>query len=76
MASATDTLQVSGIRCERCVMRLASALEGQPGLENAHANLLGAVTLTWNEELTSRDVLIQKLALAGFHEQDREQDRE
>jgi copper chaperone CopZ len=72
MASATDTLQVSGIRCERCVMRLASALEGQPGLENAHANLLGAVTLTWNEQLTSRDVLIQKLALAGFHEQDRE----
>ena len=76
MASATDTLQVSGIRCERCVMRLASTLEGQPGLENAHANLLGAVTLTWNEELTSRDVLIQKLALAGFHEQDREPDRE
>ena len=28
MASVTDTLHVSGIRCERCVMRLATALEG------------------------------------------------
>ena len=68
MASATDTLQVEGIRCERCVMRLAATLEGQPGLENAHANLLGAVTLTWDDEVTSRDDLAQKLADAGFRE--------
>ena len=68
MASATETLQVDGIRCERCVMRLAGALEGQPGLEHAHANLLGAVTLTWDESLTSRDELARVLAGAGFHE--------
>ena len=72
MASATDTVQVTGIRCERCVMRLASALEGQPGLENARANLLGAVTLTWNDEVTTRDVLTETMARAGFHEQGRE----
>ena len=49
MASTTDTLHVSGIRCERCVMRLATALEGQAGLEGAHASLMGEVTLTWDD---------------------------
>ena len=68
MASSTDTLFVSGIRCERCVLRLASALEGQPGLESANANLQGAVTLTWDDEVTSRVALAQALAGAGFHE--------
>ena len=68
MATATDTFRVTGIRCERCVMRLATALEGQPGLDGAHANLMGEVTLTWDEELTSRAALTQALAGAGFHE--------
>ena len=72
MSTATDTLNVDGIRCERCVMRLASALEGQPGLEAASANLQGAVTLTWDDTVTSRDVLARALAGAGFHEQRRE----
>ena len=67
MATATETFTVSGIRCERCVMRLASALEGQRGLDGAHANLMGEVTLTWNDELTSRAALTQVLAGAGFH---------
>ena len=66
MAHATDTVLVSGIRCERCVMRLATALEGEPGLEAAHANLMGEVTLTWDDEVTSRDALLG--SLAGFHE--------
>ena len=68
MATATDTFHVSGIRCERCVMRLATALEGQPGLEGAHANLMGEVTLTWDDARTSRTALTQVLAGAGFHE--------
>ena len=68
MATATETFTVSGIRCERCVMRLASALEGQHGLDGAHANLMGEVTLTWNDELTSRAALTEVLAGAGFHE--------
>jgi copper chaperone CopZ len=69
MATATDTLHVTGIRCERCVVRLAAALEGQPGLEAANANLQGDVTLTWDTEVTSRDALVGALATAGFHEQ-------
>ena len=68
MASATDTLHVSGIRCERCVMRLATALEGQAGLEGAYASLMGEVTLTWDDEQTSRETLVRTLAGAGFHE--------
>jgi hypothetical protein len=40
----TETLQVSGIRCERCVNRLAVALRGQDGLESANANLMGVGT--------------------------------
>jgi len=68
MASATDTFQVSGVRCERCVMRLATALEGQPGLEAAHANLMGEVTLTWDDDLTTREALGSVLSSSGFHE--------
>ena len=68
MPTASDTFLVSGIRCERCVMRLATVLEGQPGLEAAHASLMGEVTLTWDDELTSRETLVGTLAGAGFHE--------
>jgi copper chaperone CopZ len=64
----SETIEVSGIRCERCVMRLATSLEGQPGLEAAHANLMGEVTLTWDDEQTSREALLARLAGAGFHE--------
>jgi copper chaperone CopZ len=64
----TETIQVSGIRCERCVNRLAAALTGQEGLESASANLMGQVTLTWDEEQTSREALVDALAKSGFHE--------
>ena len=43
MALQTETIQVSGIRCERCVNRLAAALGGHDGLEAANANLMGEV---------------------------------
>jgi copper chaperone CopZ len=68
MASVTDTFLVSGIRCERCVLRLANALEGQPGLDSAHANLMGEVTLTWDDGLTTREALAGVLSASGFHE--------
>lgn len=68
MASVTDTLHVSGVRCERCVMRLAGALDDHPGLESAHANLMGEVTLAWDDAVTSRAALAGALAAAGFHE--------
>jgi copper chaperone CopZ len=68
MAVVTDTLQVSGIRCERCVLRLAAALEGHPGLESANATLMGTVSLAWDDEATSRDEVLAAMSRAGFRE--------
>jgi len=68
VATVTETIQVSGIRCERCVMRLAHALEGHDGLEAANANLMGQLTLAWDDERTSREALVERLAQAGFPE--------
>jgi copper chaperone CopZ len=45
----SETIQVSGIRCERCVLRLGGALGGLEGIESANANLLGEVTLAWDD---------------------------
>jgi hypothetical protein len=64
----TETIRVSGIRCERCVARLAAALRGHAGLEAANATLLGDVTLTWDDEQTSRESLLAALARGGFRE--------
>ena len=66
MAVVNETLEVTGIRCERCVNRLAAALRGHEGLEFASANLMGEVTLQWDEELTTRDHLVAALEGAGF----------
>ena len=67
MPIQTETLQVDGIRCERCVLRLADALRDQQGLESANANLMGQVTLSWDDEQTSRDNLVAAMARRGFH---------
>jgi copper chaperone CopZ len=69
MTVVTETLQVSGIRCERCVMRLAKTLEGADGLEAANANLVGQVQLSYDDERTTRDALVELLARGGFREQ-------
>jgi copper chaperone CopZ len=66
VAVRTDTIQVTGIRCERCVLRLGGALEGVDGLEAARANLMGEVSLTWDDERVGRDELVERMAAAGF----------
>ena len=68
MATKTETLQVSGIRCERCVMRLAKVLEGHDGLEAANATLMGQVSLVYDDEQTSREALLAAMARGGFRE--------
>lgn len=68
MAEQTDTLHVTGVRCERCVNRLALALEGHEGLLAANANLMGRVVLTWDDDVTDRDALVAAMARGGFHE--------
>jgi len=70
MAVVNETFEVSGIRCERCVNRLAAALRGHEGLEFASANLMGQVTLHWDEQVTSRETLVSSLEGAGFRRRD------
>jgi copper chaperone CopZ len=68
VAVAQETIRMTGIRCERCVGRLAGALRGHEGIESASANLVGDVMLAWDEERTSRDEILATLARAGFRE--------
>jgi copper chaperone CopZ len=66
MAVRSETIQVSGIRCERCVLRLGHALEQLDGLESAHANLVGEVMLAWDEDRVGREEIVAALDRAGF----------
>jgi len=68
VATVRETIQVNGIRCERCVLRLAKTLEGHDGLELANATLLGAVTVVYDDARTSRGALVGRLARGGFNE--------
>jgi copper chaperone CopZ len=63
-----ETIQVSGVRCERCIGRLAGALRGHDGIVEASANLMGEVTLAWDDEQTSRDAVVGALRRSGFPE--------
>jgi copper chaperone CopZ len=62
----SETLQVTGVRCERCVMRLGNALQTLEGIESANANLMGQVTLAWDEERLPREQIVAALERAGF----------
>jgi copper chaperone CopZ len=68
VAVRSETIQVSGIRCERCVERLAGVLRDHDGLESANATLMGQVQLAWDDERTSRDALLAAMARGGFRE--------
>jgi len=68
VATASETIQVSGVRCERCVGRLAGTLRRHDGIEAANANLMGQVTLSWDEERTTREAIVETLARGGFPE--------
>ncbi len=62
----SETVQMTGIRCERCVLRLGGALGELAGLESAHANLLGEVTFAWDDEVVQKDEILAALDRAGF----------
>jgi hypothetical protein len=48
-------------------MRLGGALQGLDGLEAANANLMGQVTLSWDDERVAREDIVAALERAGFH---------
>jgi hypothetical protein len=66
MATVRETIQVDGVRCERCVLRLGKMLEGHDGLEAANATLMGDVMLVFDDERTSREALLSDMARGGF----------
>ena len=68
MTTVRETIRVSGIRCERCVLRLGKVLEGHDGLEEASATLMGEVTLVYDDERTTRDALLSDMGRGGFRE--------
>jgi copper chaperone CopZ len=68
VAVVQEIVQVRGIRCERCMARLAKVLDGHEGLESANANFQGQVTLVYDDALTTRDALLQDLQRGGFRE--------
>ena len=68
MATVTDVIQVSGVRCERCVGRLAGTLRQVEGIEAANANLMGQVSLSWDASRTSREAIVETLRRGGFPE--------
>jgi copper chaperone CopZ len=68
MATVTETIHLKGITCGRCVMRLRHVLKDHDGLEAANANLMGELTLTYDDERTSREALLKDVARGGFRE--------
>jgi copper chaperone CopZ len=66
VAVVSETMQVSGIRCERCVLRLGGALGKLDGIESANANLMGQVALAWDDERVDREEIVAALDRAGF----------
>ena len=68
MATVSETIHVSGVRCERCVGRLAGTLRQVEGIESANANLMGQVTLSWDDDLTTRETIVKTLSRGGFPE--------
>jgi copper chaperone CopZ len=69
MATISETVQVRGIRCERCMARLGHVLNGHEGLESANATLMGAVTFVFDDDVTSREAILADMARGGFREQ-------
>ncbi len=57
-------------------MRLAKTLEGHEGLEAANANLMGQVTLAWDDVQTSREAILAAMSRGGFREFAGAQERE
>ena len=65
MAAVTETIEVEGIHCERCVQTIAAALGGVDGLAGASANLMGEVTIAYDTP-DVRAAAVAAIEPAGF----------
>jgi copper chaperone CopZ len=65
MALHTEVLEVEGIHCMRCVQSIAAALQSVPELAAASANLMGDVTVAYEDEAV-RAAAVAAIEEAGF----------
>jgi copper chaperone CopZ len=65
MAVRTEVLEVEGIHCMRCVQSIAAALQSVPELAAASANLMGEVTVAYEDEAV-RAAAVAAIESAGF----------
>jgi copper chaperone CopZ len=65
VATTTETLQIEGIFCERCVQKIAAALGAVDGLAGASLTLAGDLTLAYDAAET-RAAAVAAVEGAGF----------
>ena len=66
MTVQTETFEVTGVRCERCVVRLGGVLRPLDGVEAANANLMGQVSIAWDDARVGREEILAALERGGF----------
>jgi copper ion binding protein len=64
---ATTTLKIQGMTCNHCVMRVAKALKGTAGVQDAQVDLQkGQAVVTYDEAKVSLDNLSFAVVEAGY----------
>jgi copper chaperone CopZ len=67
VAEVAETLQVEGVHCMQCVAKIGGAIGSIDGLTAASANLLGEVSIRYDDaEPDTRRAVVDALAAAGF----------
>jgi copper chaperone len=63
----TTTLKIQGMTCNHCVMRVAKALKGTAGVQDAQVDLQkGQAVVTYDEAKVSLDKLSFAVVEAGY----------
>jgi copper ion binding protein len=64
---ATTTLKIQGMTCNHCVMRVAKALKGTAGVQDAQVDLQkGQAVVTYDDAKVSLDNLSFAVVEAGY----------
>ena len=64
---ATTTLNIQGMTCNHCVMRVAKALKGTAGVQDAQVDLQkGQAVVTYDDAKVSLDKLSFAVVEAGY----------
>lgn len=64
---ATKTLKIQGMTCNHCVMRVAKALKGVSGVQDANVDLAKAeAAVTYDESKVTLETLSTAVVEAGY----------